>query len=95
MAPELVRTAIAALAGCQVTDVEELYGRIGGESRPDAMPRQFRRGLGELLKILGYRERWVRGLNGERMGFRWVRDPWPIDVEALLDREVATYTNFD
>ena len=95
MRGELVLEAIRALAGKQVTGVEELYRLVGGESRPEAIPRAIRAGLAELLRELGYRQRWVRGLDGGRMGFRWVRSPWPIDHGALLGREVETYTSFD
>ncbi|HEV2080603.1 MAG TPA: hypothetical protein VGR19_11995 [Allosphingosinicella sp.] len=95
MHPILIEAGIEALAGRQVTDVEEVYRLIGGESRPEAVPSDIRRGLCDLLRELGYRQRWVRGLDGGRTGFRWVRGPWPIDYGALRGREVETYTNFD
>jgi hypothetical protein len=95
MAPELVRAAMDALVGRQVTDVEYLYERIGGESRPDRIPPAIRSGLADLLRLLGYRQRWVRPVGSGSMGFRWVRGPWPGDFPALCAREVESYTNFD
>jgi hypothetical protein len=95
VSPVIVRLAIELLAGRQVTDVEELYGMLGGESRPDRMPTAIRRGVRELLHVLGYEQRWVLDLDAVSCSFRWVRGPWPADVEALRGRETVTFTNFD
>lgn len=96
MSPIIVRRAIKLLAGRQVVaDVEELYGMIGGESPPERMPPAIRRGLRELLQLLGYEQRWVLNHDTVSCRFRWVRDPWPADVEALRGKETITFTNFD
>lgn len=92
---ELIAGAIPALAGYQVTDVEEVYRRFGGEGDPGRMPKEVWKRLCQLLKDLGYRERWVRPRDGGRSGYMWVRDPWPIDFRALRGREVETYVRFD
>jgi len=92
---EIVIDAMKALAGHQVTDVEELYGLIGNESAADSMPREIWKGLVDLLRTLGYRQRWVRPLDGGRSGYKWVRDPWPIDFDTLNEGEIETYVAFD
>lgn len=96
MSPIIVRRAIKLLAGRQVVaDVEEFYGMIGGESPPERMPTAIRRGLWDLLQLLGYEQRWVLNHDAVSCSFRWVRDPWPADVEALRGKKTVTFTNFD
>ena len=45
------------------------------------------------LLAFGYRERWVAADDGEDAGFRWVRDPWPIDEAVLTLSPSVAYTS--
>ena len=73
--------AIRRLAGRQIVDFHDAYTLLGGKGDPDLM--SDRKGLCDLLHLFGYREKWVAADDDEDAGFRWIRDPWPVDERVL------------
>lgn len=90
-----VLTAIRKLGGYQAISLDEAFRLLlNGRGDPDIMPLRARKALIEMLKGFGYREILAIEDGADVGRLMWVRDPWPIDVEVLRDRELETYTRF-
>lgn len=86
----LIRST-GALAGRQVTSAHDLYRLIGGESPGLSVAPEIIDLMAQVLRDLGYKQRWVNRLDEPEITFLWVREKWMIDTRSPVRQRAAIY----
>ena len=82
--------SVRALAGHQVVTYPQAWTALTGLSaeNPDSEDVALMRWV---LEELGYERMWVAEFGRSKMRRVWVREPWPNDFRANLNRKITPY----